>query len=314
MGGAASASLEQPAQIQPLQLRRSPQERLQRRSLAPRRRHGWQWLCSWALSRSSSLAVAAVLVAVALSGQAGPIAQLARMLASAAALAESSSAAASTIVDAGNNLTQVVSTSVLGAAQNSLSLAHDVWKGVDLSKLVVQTRSGHMLSADAELAARWLLSPKGRAAVPLPADFAAIAADVTAAVCLSFPMMERTEATLRLAGVYDSFAVRAALLPSGYVDIRWRWSQVTYSAQWSNPLWDALEMNIEVENEQVVGRIRDTLAAAQPLVQQFNDTDVSTVEASLPRMFTSKAMLWGRLAWLLLRRVVANILAWPLSL
>ena len=54
------------------------------------------------------------------------------------------------------------------------------------------------------------------------------------------------------------------MLPSGHVGLAWTRREVEFAVRRSNPLWEALELSAGGQREQVLSRLRSTLALAPP--------------------------------------------------
>ena len=166
-----------------------------------RRRHGLTWLASaTGCSKMMLLGILGVAATALLAGHSGPIAQVSRILASTAVLAEAGSSAAGAVIFAGANVTEVVSTAFAGAAVNSMSVANEIWRGIDLFNISMTMREGSLHTHDPVYVMKWLNTSAGKNVIPIPDKLRGLFLDVAGSVCISLPLLSRSDSELHLEG------------------------------------------------------------------------------------------------------------------
>ena len=105
----------------------------------------------------------------------------------------------------------------------------------------------------------------------------ALWASLVSSVSISLPYVASTAADLEAHGLYWSATGSAYVLPSGYLMFAFRYVEVRFVAQW-NPLWQALNLSITTQHEQIlrlIGNITASLPASSNLHEQAAMVDVS---------------------------------------
>ena len=62
-----------------------------------------------------------------------------------------------------------------------------------------------------------------------------------------------------ITGSFAQTLFELRLLPSGFLAARWQTTRLTFVPQWSNPLWDLLQLPVAAEEEQISERLRATM-------------------------------------------------------
>lgn len=105
------------------------------------------WKSSACLLKTFS-GLSVLILGALLSGQQGPIHQVARVLGAVADLGEATSIAAVSAINATNNMASVASTLVVSAASNGLTAGANLWHGVDFTNIRAQRCGGMVVTAD----------------------------------------------------------------------------------------------------------------------------------------------------------------------
>ena len=284
------------------------ERRTTRQQAQQRRRHGLAWLVGGAYFPRGTFWYAAAVVCVALlSGHSGPVAQVSRMLGSVASVAEASSTAAGAVITAGANMTEVVSVAFVGAAQNSLTLAGDMWFGIDIHNIAMRRIDGTIDSVDGTLLCKWLSSDVGRRVVPVPAGFLDILTDVVSSVSSTLTAVARSDTLLDWHGQYHSIHAESSILTFGKIRLKWQWTALNFSLQWSNPLWELCEFDTQKEGQQIINRLQSTISAMTPVVVAVSPAEVELAEVELWRVLLARlyaqarwvdSWLWWSFCWL----------------
>ena len=279
----------------------------QAKKTQPRRR--W-WPGSWKTPKLGS-STAMVVVMIALAGNSGPVQQLSRLMACTASVAESTTFAATSLIDGSLNASQVLTQTVIASAQNSLNLVQEVWSGIELADLIVHSRSGRFRSSSGATLASWLRK-SGAASLRISEDCADLMAATADAVCYRMPALAQRDEFLNMSGTFVSCEVDLQMLASGYFEATWRWRAVSFASRWSNPLWDFLDMNADSERDQVIHRLSVTLANSRNITP--DDTGWAHIEADgAPQRFWDLLCLWARCFWSTGRFILSLVLSlfWP---
>lgn len=102
-----------------------------------------------------------------MSGQQGPIHQVARVLGAVADLGEATSIAAVSAINATNNMASVASTVIVSAACNGLTAGANLWHGVDFTNIRAQRCGGMVVTADIVVFASLVGYPRSSSAFPM---------------------------------------------------------------------------------------------------------------------------------------------------
>ena len=190
----------------------------------------------------------------------------ARGLNAAADLASNVSDAMGTILTVGSNATVQVARLATAVSESGLCLAQEAWSGVDVLNISATCEQGRILSDDSEGLASYLATPLGRATVHLPERFLIDALAAVASVSYRIPSIELERRFINISGDFESIHIRAQLVNRHFIGMSWRSSAVTFEARWANPFWEALEVDVGTEEEQILQRV---LALVQPLFHSF---------------------------------------------
>ena len=143
---------------------------------------------------------------------------------------------------------------IASTGRSGLSIADEMWSGVDLSNMTVDSWAGAWAADSAEVALPV-------ATAQLGVEHRALVAEALGVVSLAVPVATRECQRLEWPEHYADFVVRASLAKTGHVLVKWRERHVSFRAAWSNPLWQALECRFETARCIVLERLAQTLGA-----------------------------------------------------
>ena len=131
-------------------------------------------------------------------------------------------------------------------------------------------------------------------------------ADVATSVWVGVPHVHQRTRKLIASGLWCEVDAEARLLASGYLAVRWDAARIEYAVAWSNSLWEAMEIDLASEHEQIEARIRDTIAAMPRLPSPpflFGEEAMAT--RRLPVQVAPRLQAWARWGQLMARDVWA---------
>ena len=143
---------------------------------------------------------------------------------------------------------------IASTGRSGLSIADEMWSGVDLSNMTVDSRAGAWAADSAEVALPV-------ATAQLGAEHRKLVAEALGTVSLAVPVVTRECQRLEWPEHYADFVVRASLGATGHVLVKWRERHVSFRVAWSNPLWQALKCRFETARGLVLERLSQTLTA-----------------------------------------------------
>ncbi len=143
---------------------------------------------------------------------------------------------------------------ISSTGRSGLSIADEMWSGVDLSNMTVDCWAGAWAADSAEVALPV-------ATAQLNATHKQLVAEALGTVSLAVPVVMRERQHLEWPRRYVDFAVRASLAETGHVLVRWRERHVAFEIAWSNPLWAAFECRFESVRGLVLERLATTLSS-----------------------------------------------------
>ena len=93
---------------------------------------------------------------------------------------------------------------------------------------------------------------------------------------------------------YVRLHVQARLLPSGYLALHFKSYRSWFETKWANPLWEALEIPLSSEHQQISDLIVRLFERVTIKDQQAPLTDMLLATSALPRLVPAKLARWGR--------------------
>jgi hypothetical protein len=190
------------------------------------------------------------------SGSAGPVAQVSRLLGSAASLGEAAADTGAKVLAATSDMATSISGFAAAAAQNSLALSTTAWRGVDVLEIVGSRCDGIFAVDSPEIVTSWLAAPQAQMIAPCVDEnliaFTGAAAD---AVGRGVPVLESTTQDLDIRGKYGELHVRASLAATGQIVIQYSAVNLSFVARWANPVWATLDFPVSQEKAQVLDQL-----------------------------------------------------------
>jgi hypothetical protein len=250
--------------------------------------------------------VSVLLISGLFSGEKGVIAQVARIFGSIAIMGESAAAITSTAVEVGSVITASMSLLALSVANNSATIAAELWSGIDLLNVSLVVKHGKVAADDGSTIAVWLNGSAGKRLVPVPDEAKLFMSDAAHSVGVSMPLVHMHDAQLHIAdGNFVEVEAEARLISSGHIVLLFTFRQVHFAPQWANPFWGWLELDVQVQHD----AISQALVAALDSMpyERHNWSDfgsAQTATAPLPQIIEAKIRRACRLLTLTVQQVI----------
>jgi hypothetical protein len=250
--------------------------------------------------------VSVLLISGLFSGEKGVIAQVARIFGSIAIMGESAAAITSTAVEVGSVITASMSLLALSVANNSATLAAELWSGIDLLNVTLIVKHGKVAADDGSTIAVWLNGSAGGRLVPVSDEAKLFMSDAALSVGVSMPLVHMHDAQLHVAsGLFAEVEAEARLISSGHVVLLFTSRQVQFAPQWANPLWGWLELDVQVQHD-AISRALVIALDSMPYVRH-NWSDFGSAQAAtapLPQIIEAKIRRACRLMTLTFKNVI----------
>ncbi len=240
-----------------------------------------------------------------LSGQQGPIHQVARVLGAVADLGEATSIAAVNAINATNNMASVASTLVVSAASNGLTAGANLWHGVDFTDVRAKRCGGMVVTADIVVLQAWLDTPE--AAVHFPCINTVLKDRLLAAgtsIAEGLPFTQSITEDLNMSGSFLSLRTSASLVAMDRLQVQFEAVSLHFDLSWANPLWNSWGFDVEAERDQVLTSLRKLLldipSTSPQKAFKHIDLEVSLPELSMPSQVRYRCyrFLASRFLWL----------------
>ena len=243
--------------------------------------------------------LAGLMGAALFSGSAGPIAQVSRLLGSAASLGEAAADTGTRVLVATSDMASSLSSLASTAASTSLALSATAWRGVDVLQ-VRGVRCDGMFAVDApELVFSWLSAPYARKIAPcVDEHLIAFAAAVAEAIDNGIPVLEQSAQELDVLGDYGELHASASLAATGHIMVRYCAINLSFSVQWSNPLWDTLDFPVSQEKAQILEQLQSAKQMLPVRVVNWNAEESIAYHAPTSVRLTAAWKRWVR-SWCL---------------
>ena len=154
---------------------------------------------------------------------------------------------------------------------------------------------GRIAAEDGDQLASWLNSFTGRATTRCSdSEPLALWISLAQSVSLSMPHVEATTQDFSVDGSLWQASGMAKLLQSGYVAIEFRFTSVTFTPRWANPLWDGLAVNVSTESDQILQSVQlfaNSVAASNVSWGTLADENLATADIGYHISAKSK-QLW----------------------
>ena len=247
----------------------------------PRPKTWWKWASKFKLWRGVGPWLALGVACAGGFGGAGDLLRgMGRGVMAAAALADDVASAAGTLVEVGANVTVTVSEAANSAYSASKSVADDFMSGVDLVEVDVFKGVVRIAAASPPDLANWVAAGGGG---NVPAAVARASVGIIESVHRRLPLAEFHNDTFQEQGLFLRWHGRVRLLRSGYTALALEIAEIRFATQWSNGLWDLLELNPRLQHQRVL-RSLDELLRDMPRspANLFELTDEALDTSALP--------------------------------
>ena len=136
----------------------------------------------------------------------------------------------------------------LGTSQSVLNVAHDVWKGVDLSNVSLRLDLGRAVVLHSEAFSQLIANDIGNDFSAMPTAMKDELLLLVSRISPWMPLLQLDRRQSLLHESYSSLEALAVSLPGGFVGVSWRWATASFDVVWSNPMWCPLfDSTSEVE-------------------------------------------------------------------
>ena len=182
------------------------------------------------------------------------------MLGAAASVSEAASAVVTQALNATSHVGASASGIIVQIASNGLSASTNAWRGVDLVNVSARRCSGLLHAEDEMALAGWLQTPEASTLLPcVESNLSEILVAAGASVTASVPIARATTEDLNLTGRFVSLQVAGSWAPTGFVQVQFDQIVITFEPLWANPLWSAMQLQVESERDEILRLLRLTL-------------------------------------------------------
>ena len=123
-------------------------------------------MLKWVMWPKFSIAFTILLGLAIISGNAGPMSQVARILGSAATFTEAASSAAGSAINSTSTLVATASEMAVAVAVNSMSVGSNLWHGTDIFNVSAKRCSGQIYVDSAAVLEEWLCTNNAKILLP----------------------------------------------------------------------------------------------------------------------------------------------------
>jgi len=176
-----------------------------------------------------------------------------------AALAGDTSSALGTVLHSGANLTRAASVWIEAASDNALASTSALWHGIDLVNIGVDLQRGNVATDDLEALLLAIAGPKGNRLVQAHIEFRLKLVDTLRELPSRTPRAHFTWDLIRLTSRWEFLMVQVAAGSNGLTALGWATANVSFQAQWVNPLWDLLAVPPERQEADLALRLKALL-------------------------------------------------------
>ena len=222
----------------------------------------WKW-CKYLKRWFKSLLGWACIIVVLANGASGQfLEQLTKVAGSIARVTESMSLAAASAIDHGTGLAASTSSAVLAFSTGAVGLAQTAWQGVDLLDLHCVKTTGTITAAHNQALIDWLRGPFSAAL--LGSNDSVILSQWEAlvqSVHLQLPQLQIAQTGLDVHGRFWQVRGRCAIHHAGFLLLDFEFTEVRFAARWANPFWEALQLDIDTQYDQIHSLVANFSAA-----------------------------------------------------
>ena len=201
--------------------------------------------------------------------------ELSRTASAVAEVAEGAGSLASAATQAAANATIAVTSTASSLASSSLSLAREVWVGVDLLNVTVNRSHGRIVASNYSEISKWMKENTAFAEQSVDSDLVLKPGVSVSAVR---PLLEWSDASADVAaGHWASWKLKTRWLPTGQIAMSCEIFNVAFTPRWSNPIWEALGIE-PTDNSDEILRVLTALMTSMPIIPK---DDLSLEDSAL---------------------------------
>ena len=193
--------------------------------------------------------------------------QLTSVLKSVADVSKSAGNAAVQVLDTGATVTATASTIFVEITASTWGAAQAAWRGVDLTNVTIAATMGRVVAADESDLIDWINGASTAELTKALPEQLELWKGVVGGMSLSLPVQEHFQETFVEGHALQRTEAQATILNSGQFAFTYHVQHVTFVPQWSNPLWQLLELNITAEAAQMqrtAASLLNSTARAKP--------------------------------------------------
>ena len=212
----------------------------------------WKW-CKYLKRWFKSLLGWACIIVVLANGASGQfLEQLTKVAGSIARVTESMSLAAASAIDHGTGLAASTSSAVLAFSTGAVGLAQTAWQGVDLLDLHCVKTTGTITAAHNQALIDWLRGPfSGALLGSNDSVILGLWEALVQSVHLHLPQLQISQTRLDVHGSFWQVRGRCAIHHAGFLLLDFEYTEVRFAARWANPFWEALQLDIDSQYDQI---------------------------------------------------------------
>ena len=193
-----------------------------------------------------------LLVAAVISGQSGPLGQVARLLGAVAGVSEAVGNVATAALNSTSALVASASEVAVSMAVNSLNVGQNLWHGVDVFNISTHHCQGHVRVDSSAVLSEWFESHAAHMIWPCLNDH--ISSNIEAAVAsisLQMPLLTSQTEDIVLAGQYLRLSMHADLTLFGAITVSFDYIKASFDTAWANSLWKSCGFHLGTERDQI---------------------------------------------------------------
>ena len=245
--------------------------------------------------------------------------EMSRTAGAVANAAEGAGSLAGAVTHAAANATVAVTSTAAGIASTSLTLAREAWVGVDLLNVSANRSHGRVIADDLHVVKVWAGTHPSFANVELDVDAVFGPAE---ALSPALPLAEWCDSFVDInGGRWIAWRVWTRRLHGGQLAVAFEVSTVMFTARWSNPLWEWLEVNPSDSSLEVLRVLSALLDTLPPVAEQDTSltnaalglSELPALPQALPEPPASRFRLWILAGILSMIAVVVGWKAWSLT-
>jgi hypothetical protein len=231
------------------------------------------------------------------------------MLRGVAEVTSQASRATSNIIGAGADLIETSEKAVVALSSSSLNLLDEVWQGVDLTDVTFAHSHGRVAVASAAHFATWMRESATEDIYSLSTAEQEVLQHVVNSLDLALPHIENGITLFKYESSYVDFRAEGKVLSSGYLTLKWLWRRIQFATRWSNPLWEAISVDMSKAKPFIKKRLDEVLETMpQPEVWWIVIDSTSLATADLPPLAWARTTAWFRWWRLMFQWMATSVL------